>query len=78
MTVEYTTDPAGVLGWSVAATREASGSGTYVTTALTVVPATARSVYLHPDDAPSWVRLNVSANTRPTSLSGTLNAVRAL
>ena len=76
LTVEMTTDPLGETGWTLAGYRETAGSGSYATTALTVVPATARSIYLHPDDAPAWVRLNVSANTGPTTLSGLLQAAR--
>lgn len=67
-TVQVTADPEGLLGWQNAAYRE-GGGGAYGTTAITLVPATARSVYLDPTDNICWVRLAVTANTGPTTVT---------
>jgi hypothetical protein len=72
---EVTNDPAGLVGWKDAAFREAGG-GTYATTALTVVPATARSVFFDPSDSPVWIRAVVASQTGPTTLNCFLTASR--
>lgn len=71
MKVQVTADPAGEGGWGDAAYREAGGAA-YITTALTVVPATPRAIYLDPTDNVTWVRINVTANTGPTTITAQL------
>jgi hypothetical protein len=62
-TLQATNDPTGAAGYANLMYREQSG-GAYAATALTLVPAGAnRSFFLDPADAPSFIRLSVSANT---------------
>jgi hypothetical protein len=74
--IEVTTDPAGTRGWAAAGMR-APGGGAYATTAVTVNAGNGASAFVSPDDAVSWVRINVTANTGPSTVNSYLTGVTA-
>lgn len=66
-TIEGTTDPSGVSGWGALAMR-AQGGGAYAATGVTISAGTPVCRFFDPTDNLSYVRINFSANTGPTTV----------
>jgi hypothetical protein len=69
--VEGTNDPAGATGFAALAMRQ-QGGGAYATTAIANAAGATKSVYFDPADNVCWVRVNVTANTGPTTVNAYL------
>lgn len=69
--VEGTSDPAGATGFTALAMRQ-QGGGAYASTAITNNAGAVKSVYFDPTDNVCWVRVNVTANTGPTTVNAWL------
>jgi hypothetical protein len=69
--VEGTSDPTGVSGYTALANRE-QGGGAYASTARTVTAGSNKSVYFDPTDNVCWVRVNITANTGPSTVNAFL------
>ena len=70
LTIQATNDPQGLIGWTSMTYREA-GTVPYIATAITLVPAVPRSIYLDPADAPVWIRANITASDTAIDITGT-------
>ena len=69
LTIQATNDPQGLIGWTSMTYRE-SGTVPYIATAITLVPAVPRSIYLDPADAPLWIRANITASDTAIDITG--------
>lgn len=69
--VEGTSDPAGATGFTALAMRQ-QGGGAYATTAVANTAGSVKSVFFDPTDNVLWVRVNVTANTGPTTVNAWL------
>jgi hypothetical protein len=69
--VEGTSDPLGASGYTALAMRQ-QGGGAYATTAITNNAGAVKSVYFDPTDNVCWVRVNITANTGPTTVNAFL------
>lgn len=69
--VEGTNDPAGATGFVALAMRQ-QGGGAYASTAIANAAGAVKSVYFDPADNVCWIRVNITANTGPTTVNAYL------
>lgn len=69
--VEGTADPSGAAGYAALAMRQQGGAA-YATTAIANAAGAAKSVFFDPADNICWVRVNITANTGPTTVNAWL------